>query len=250
MCNFGHPVNGDDAHSRLRTNQIEREWRTLPSGHVTFVPAGFPMEWRWNYRSESIHLTMLPKFLSRTGSELNLRDGDGLTLKPLFRIVDQTLSSLLHQLRDEVTKHGLGQDLVTSSLLQLISVQIYRLGETSNMNLLDSRVSARFSDQDLRRSIDFLNDKIDQNVTLADFAAEFNMSPFHFSRVFKCATGFPPHQYQLRLRIARARERLLQRPKPTIAELAFELGFSDESHFRRHFKRIVGVTPSMFLQQQ
>ena len=89
------------------------------------------MEWDWSYKSESVHLTMLPSFLSSVGGEFEKQDGGRPTLAPLFRIFDHGLNNLLHQLRDETATVGLGKDLVTSSLLQLIAARIFRLSKAS-----------------------------------------------------------------------------------------------------------------------
>ena len=58
--------------------------------------------------------------------------------------------------------------------------------------------------------------------------------------------GGPPHALQLDLRVQAARAALARGAAG--AELATELGFFDQSHFSRHFKRIVGVTPSQYAQ--
>ncbi|MEN9675578.1 MAG: hypothetical protein RIS76_1474, partial [Verrucomicrobiota bacterium] len=65
---------------------------------------------------------------------------------------------------------------------------------------------------------------------------------------FKVATGHPPHEYLVRLRVDRAQD-LLRRHggKWTMAAIAQESGFSDQSHLSRHFKRVLGVTPGEFL---
>ncbi|MGB5621386.1 MAG: AraC family transcriptional regulator [Gammaproteobacteria bacterium] len=250
MCSVGSPVRGSAVRSVLRTANGQREWQSCPQGHITFVPSGFPLAWDWSYASESVHLTMLPSFLADVGAEFEKRDGECPPLTPHFRIFDHSLNSLLRQLRGETSRDGLGKDLVTSSLLHLIAARIYRLSKASLGNTHVVRDRGGFSASDCRRSIEILNDRLDENIALSDLAAEFNLSPFHFARVFKRVTGFPPHEYQLQLRIARARELLCRQPRMSIADIACELGFADESHFRRHFRRIVGTTPSQFRTQQ
>ena len=250
MCSVGSPVDGSPVRSVLRTDKCRREWQSCPQGHVTFVPSGFPLEWDWSYRSHSVHLTMLPTFLAEIGAGFEKQHGEGPRLTPLFRVFDHGLNSLLYQLRQEVPGDEIGKDLVTSSLLQLIAVRLYRLSKASLVSIEHERSAGGFSEHDCRRSIEILNDRLDEKIALAELAAEFNLSPFHFARVFKRVTGFPPHEYQLQLRIARARELLCRQPGKTIADIACELGFSDESHFRRHFRRIVGTTPGQFRLQQ
>ena len=75
MCSVGKPVDNNTVRSVLRTANGRREWRSCPQGHITFVPAGFPIEWDWTYKSDSIHVTMLPSFLASVGEEFEKRRG-------------------------------------------------------------------------------------------------------------------------------------------------------------------------------
>jgi AraC family transcriptional regulator len=72
------------------------------------------------------------------------------------------------------------------------------------------------------------------------------LSPYHFARQFKAATGLPPHQYVILRRVERARQLLQGGTDPSLAEVALRAGFCDRSQFSRHFKRPVGVTPGRF----
>ena len=83
-----------------------------------------------------------------------------------------------------------------------------------------------------------------ENVSLARLASIADLSPFHLVRVFRDEIGLPPHAYQTQVRINRART-LLRKGWP-IAATAFEVGFADQSHFTRHFKRITGATPGQY----
>jgi AraC family transcriptional regulator len=73
-----------------------------------------------------------------------------------------------------------------------------------------------------------------------------HVSPYHFARLFKHSTGLPPHQYVIACRVERAKELLRERDRLPLADVAAEVGFSSQSHFTRHFKRLVGVTPRRF----
>jgi len=73
-------------------------------------------------------------------------------------------------------------------------------------------------------------------------AGTAGLSIHHFARAFRQSVGEPPHSYVLRRRIERAQEMLKQTDQP-LAEIALAVGFSDHSHFARHFRRLVGVTP-------
>jgi AraC-like DNA-binding protein len=80
--------------------------------------------------------------------------------------------------------------------------------------------------------------------SLADLAGVAHMSPYHFAHVFSRETGLPVHQYAETARIRHAKTMLRQ--GSAIAKIALELGFADQSHFTRRYKRIEGVTPGQY----
>jgi AraC family transcriptional regulator len=73
-----------------------------------------------------------------------------------------------------------------------------------------------------------------------------DLSAYHFARQFKAATGLPPHQYVILRRVERAKQLLQAGTDLPLAEVATCAGFSDQSQFTHHFKRLVGVTPGQF----
>ena len=72
------------------------------------------------------------------------------------------------------------------------------------------------------------------------------LSPNSFGWLFQRATGLPPHQFVIARRVERARQLLQTGSDFSLAEVAAHAGFSDQSQFSHHFKRIVGVTPGQF----
>jgi AraC family transcriptional regulator len=82
--------------------------------------------------------------------------------------------------------------------------------------------------------------------TLEQMAALVSLSPYHFARQFKAATGLPPHQFLITRRVEQAQQILRGRGNLSLAEVAIGVGFSDQPQLCFHFKRIVGVTPGRF----
>lgn len=97
-----------------------------------------------------------------------------------------------------------------------------------------------------RRDLDtvggFVDDHLGQMIPLAALAASVAVSPFHFARAFKQATGLTPHSYVTSARLTRAKDRLLRSTAP-VAEIARAVGFTNVGHFRRLFRREFGVQP-------
>jgi AraC-like DNA-binding protein len=80
---------------------------------------------------------------------------------------------------------------------------------------------------------------------LTRLAGDAAMSPYHFLRTFRQVVGMAPHQYVLRTRLQRAALQL-RRSGDEIAAIAFGAGFNDLSTFNRRFRRVMGVSPSVY----
>jgi AraC-like DNA-binding protein len=91
---------------------------------------------------------------------------------------------------------------------------------------------------------EYLHVFYNENIGLEKLAREVNCSPYHLNRTFREFTGLPPHKYLLCLRIAHAEKMLLAGKSPV--EVALDVGFYDESHLLRHFKKIIGVSPGRY----
>jgi AraC-like DNA-binding protein len=100
----------------------------------------------------------------------------------------------------------------------------------------------------LRRAEDLLRASLGEEVSLARLAGACGLSVRHFARGFKAATGVPPHQRLLALRVEAAQEHLASSGLP-LAEVACLCGFSDQSHFTRTFARHVGLSPGAWRRE-
>jgi AraC family transcriptional regulator len=98
----------------------------------------------------------------------------------------------------------------------------------------------------LRAVVEYIEGHLDAGPSLAQLAAVARLSPYHFARQFKAATGLPPHQYVIARRVERAKQLLRAGTGLSLAEVAAHAGFSDQSKLSHHFKRLVGVTPGQF----
>ncbi len=102
------------------------------------------------------------------------------------------------------------------------------------------------------RSVDVIRDYLEAHladrVTLADLARATGLTDYAVLRGFRRATGIPPHRYLTQLRVRRAGELLSAGHSPVMVARA--VGFADQSHLTRHFRRLVGVTPGTYTRQQ
>lgn len=95
----------------------------------------------------------------------------------------------------------------------------------------------------------FIRANLHKRVMLQDLADVAKLSPFHFSRAFKAATGETPHGYLVKARV-QAAMLLLGRTDLPIAEVGKRLGFSTAGHFTALFRKTTGLTPSQYRAQQ
>ena len=94
-------------------------------------------------------------------------------------------------------------------------------------------------------AIAFMQANYARDVKLEDVAEAVHLSPFHLARMFKQVTGASPHQYLVQVRVNAARSLLSAGSgQRSLAEVAAAVGFADQSHLTRQFKRHFGVTPS------
>lgn len=107
--------------------------------------------------------------------------------------------------------------------------------------------SPRGADRRIARAIEHAEAHLDAPLSLAALATVAAMSPYHFVRCFREATGQTPAAWVQGRRVARAR-RLLVGPLP-LAQIAHSCGFASQSHFGEVFKRHVGATPGAYRER-
>lgn len=95
------------------------------------------------------------------------------------------------------------------------------------------------------RAVEFMDANLAGPLSLREIAGAAGLSPAHFIRQSNATLGLSPHQYLLRLRLERARH-LLRETDRSIAQIAFECGFSHQEHMMRFFGRFAGTTPAAF----
>ena len=100
-------------------------------------------------------------------------------------------------------------------------------------------------DARIARAVEYMRENLRSPLTLADIAGEAGLSPYHFLRLFKAATGQTPVRYVVDLRVALAR-RHLERSGMPVSEIAHLCGFASGAHFSTVFSRRVGMSPSAY----
>lgn len=206
--------------------------------YFAFTPAGMPI-WGYSDRlsySYELALTFDSGDLSARLGE-SLREDIDLARRPWMS--SERLFSLSELLAAEVAGGGeLGQ-LYGEGLVLALVVEFLRTVRAGDPAPRKGGLNPR----QLREVTAYMRENLAAPIGLRELAGVSGMSQAHFSRAFKASTGVPPHRWQLNARVERAQQ-LLLRADVALAEVALQLGFADQSHLTRVFRRAVGTTPS------
>jgi AraC family transcriptional regulator len=97
----------------------------------------------------------------------------------------------------------------------------------------------------LRQVLDYVRSHLSQDLSIIDLAQVAGMSPYYFLRLFKKSMHFTPRQYIIQIRIDRAKE-LLRSRELSIADIALQCGFTNQSHFTNIFRQLTETTPKAY----
>ena len=101
----------------------------------------------------------------------------------------------------------------------------------------------------MRRVREYVEAHLSESTDLAVLAAVAGLSIHHFARGFKQSAGLTPHHYLVQKRVERA-QHMLANTDFSLSEIAYAVGFSDQSHLARHFRQALGITPGQFRWSQ
>ncbi|MBD3885771.1 helix-turn-helix transcriptional regulator [Phormidium tenue FACHB-886] len=217
----------------------------IAKGDIILTPADHATEWVWDREVNVLHLCFEPAFIVKVAAEVIEANAAQVEIVSRFAAADLQIQHLGHLLLSELESDKLGNRLYAESLSNALAVHLVRAYSSIEKSV--QQRAGGLSKLRLQRAIAYIQDHLAQDLSLDEIAAEVNLSSYHFARLFKQSTGLAPHQYQIRCRVERAKE-LLQIGDMAIAEVASQVGFYDQSHLSRHFKRIIGVSPKVVQQ--
>jgi AraC family transcriptional regulator len=214
------------------------------AGSISLMPAGTPALARSSGCKDELHVFLEPGLVGRVAAEAFGLDPARLTVPPLDGLDLPQLRAAMGAVGAELTAGGAGGPLAAESLANVLAVHLIR-------HVSAPRQPARRRDGTLPRArlravVEYIEEHLDASPSLEQMAAVARLSPNYFAWQFKRATGLPPHQYVIARRVERAKLLLQAGTALSLAELALQAGFSDQSQFSHHFKRLIGVTPGQF----
>lgn len=195
--------------------------------------------------------------VSCKSSELICHKGDVFIIPPYVvhsvcqgrdaRLMSMCIGTAFIEETDLETAEGIFRELLEDAVRQGI------FGKVQRKTLLFSlRTVYRLRDngrKEMDAGIKIVADKIsshpEQELPIEALAADIFVNKYYFIRKFKSSIGMTPHQFCIQNRIRKS-QRMLDEDK-TISGIAAEIGFYDQSHFDKAFRRIVGISPSEYV---
>jgi AraC family transcriptional regulator len=211
------------------------------SRELTLIPAGHELRGWQKPRT----LTRVTYFYIDPHSTLH--DSEGclihLDLKPRLFFFDSGLWETTAKLKAQAEQQVIGQRTYGEALCVVLVHELVRLNSgVAGGNHIHRGGLAAWQKNQVR---DYIEEHLDDNISLAKLAGLARLSPFHFARAFKQSFELPPHRYLTLRRIERAKE-LLSQPDLSVTRIGVNVGFSDTSSFSAAFRRQTGVTPTDF----
>jgi AraC family transcriptional regulator len=219
--------------------------RAIPPGGLFILPGGVDFGVRLEGTLESLHVYVRDSVLREVAGELFGPAAGEMKLVPRLGDQDPLIERLALNIRGALCDSDPSASVYVDYLARALSAHLLRAHSSYAGRSPETRAAGELTRVQLDRVVDCMEANLTRPLTLADLASAAGLSQTHFARRFKATTGSAPHQHVMRLRLQRA-QRLLRETPRSIAQIAFECGFSHQGHLTRVFTRLAGITPAAF----
>lgn len=206
----------------------------LEAGMGWILPAGVDGYCSWTEANDFINLSLGDDTLAKVTGGALVSD---------IRIASQIQDPMLVQLALNLHESGRADDAVATMYRDTMGLAVAAHVARAFGGPVEAAVPA--FDARIRRAMDYIEEHKAEEISLETLAGIAAMSPFHFARSFKSATGLPPHKYLAARRMEMAKQLLKSTTLPVV-EIAFRTGYENVSHFTQVFRQHVGTTPGAF----
>jgi AraC family transcriptional regulator len=207
-------------------------------GQFCVVPAQSTTRWIVSRPARSLLLCLAPSFWRESTHAMGAGEPE---LAPWIHIRDPQIERIGWMMHAEDHEGYPGGRLFSDSLASALAARLLALQSPAKTST--SARSRALPAWRLRRVVEYIEEHLDEDLTLTELAGIAGFSVSHFKPLFRRAVGMPVHRFVLERRVERARVRLME-GKASRAEIASEAGFSHPSHMARSMRRVLGLSPS------
>jgi AraC family transcriptional regulator len=215
-----------------------------PTGFLWLATAdNTSVEWVWETTDETILFQIDPLYFQEIAAENGCANSERLELKPVVFDRNPQFESISRNYHAEMQQQGLGGKLYSESLGNLFMLNLLRTYCQDRPQ--PQQVNGGLGEKRLKLVLAYIDTHLGENIGLQDMATVAGLGQHHFSTLFGQSMGISPYRYVIKRRIDRAK-RHLKLKDAAIIDIALACGFADQSHLNKHFRKLVGMTPSAF----
>jgi AraC family transcriptional regulator len=225
-----------------------RQMRTrTASGTIWLTPVGFGDEEVTISAPipKALHLYLPARQFDRLADQYNLARSPVHSIPRLSGLNDELIRQIGVAVLSEMTRETpTGRMFAETASLILAARLVHDYAGTLCVEPCPDSPH-RLDNARLRRVLEYIDQHLEQELTVAGLADRANLSAFHFSRMFAAAVGDPPYRYISRRRLENAKS-MLAVGKLSLSEIAHRSRFASQASFHRAFRRATGVTPGEY----
>ncbi|GAB1540034.1 AraC family transcriptional regulator [Scytonema sp. NUACC21] len=210
-------------------------------GEITILPPGLSCQGVCLEDTDFLVLRLQPTLVTQVARELGYKEE--VEIAPNLGTISPQIQHIGLALKTELESGCLSGRLYGESLATALASCLLNQYSTSRRQV--QNWTGGLPKYKLSRTLEYINENLQCELTLAELASVAEISPYHFARLFKQSTGFTPHQYVINCRIEQAKK-LLAEKKWSIAEIGFSVGFQSPSHFIALFRKQMAMTPKAY----
>jgi len=216
-------------------------------GFSLLMAAGHDSTWEGS-PAPSARLRIPVSLVANAAEQIGYRGASQVEIRNVFEMRDPVVTRVAQILLEELDRPAHpAQALIVDQASSLLAAHLLR--SYNGFDLVERMDRPSLGAVEITRLIAFIEDNIDRSIGLDELAALVNVDRFHFTRLFKRATGMTTSSFVEQRRIQRAQSLILETNLP-LSEIALMVGFADQSHFTRRFHRHVGTTPGAFARSR
>ncbi len=240
-------VAGNDEGLVIRTGAGQRQESRPSTGTICLSPVGVGEDQLTLMAPipETLHLYLPTTLFRKLADDFNLPGAPAHSIRYVTGVRDEVIHqiglAIVSAMTDETAAGRMFVETASATLAARLLQTYCDSGACKPLEPTTHRIDhAR-----LRRALDHISANLDEDITLNQLAQVAGLSVFHFARTFTRTMGVSPSRYVSRMRLEKAMAEIAA-GRSSLAEIAFNAGFSSQASFTRAFCRVTGLTPGEY----
>lgn len=213
-------------------------------GKFCLMPKGSESHWQLGQSQQFMHLYFSDDYLKQVALKVFDIDPRMLQLPELTFTNEAATEALFRHCMVNSDWQNNDNHLAMEQVTNTIIVSML---QNMRIKKLNAPVTGGLSPKVTALVCDYMHTHFHRQIYLAELADLAQLSEYHFCRMFKQSMAQTPQTYLLEIRIEQVKQRILAKQQ-SIADIALQCGFSNQSHMGRYFKKLVGISPTQYRQ--